>query len=101
MTADTFYTVLASFYCLTFKNISAREREVTPSTIHAVVRSVKLHWHLGIFNFILRLTLCKRNPQLLKSGKVGMRNLSIVASILSLDLEIRNIKWFPCFHNLV
>ena len=36
-----------------------REQELTPPTIHTVAKSVKLNWHLGIFNFILRLRLCK------------------------------------------
>ena len=35
------------------KNTCEREREVTPPTIHTVVVSVKLHWHLEISNFIL------------------------------------------------
>ena len=37
-----------------FKNTSEREREITPPTIHAVVSSVKLRWHLGTFNFIVK-----------------------------------------------
>ena len=57
---------------LIFKNTCEREREVTPPTIH----SVKLHWHLGIFNFILRLTLCKRKLQSFKSA--ATRNAKLV-----------------------
>ena len=39
------------------KSTIVREREVTPPTIHKVVNIVKLHWHLGILNSILRLRL--------------------------------------------
>ena len=68
MIADSFYTVLAWFCCQIFKNTCEREREVTPPTIHAVVSSVKLHWHLRIFNFILRLRLFKLNTLSLLSA---------------------------------
>ena len=53
-----------------------RERKVAPSTIHAAVKSVKLHWHLGIFNFILRLTLRKRYLHSFKSA--ATRNAKLV-----------------------
>ena len=44
-----------------------RERDVTPPTIHTAVNSVKLHWHLGVFDFILRLRLYKLNTLSLHS----------------------------------
>ena len=43
--------------------------EVTPSTIHTVVGCVKLHWYLGIFNFIPRLRLQIEYVVIVVSGK--------------------------------
>ena len=34
-----------------------RERAKSHTSIHGVIKNVKLHWNLGIFNFIVRLTL--------------------------------------------
>ena len=54
MTADSFYS-LSLVLLLNIQNTSGRERDVTAPTIHIVVTSIKPLWHLGIFNFIVRL----------------------------------------------
>ena len=62
MTADSFYILLISFCCFKiFKNTCEGEREVSRPKIHAVVCSVKVHCHLGLFNFKLRLRLYHLN----------------------------------------
>ena len=58
MTANTFYSFSLVVLLNIQKYLREREQEVTPPTIHTVVSSVQLHWHLkGIFDFILRLRL--------------------------------------------
>ena len=51
------------------KYLREKEREVTPPTIHTVISSVKLHWNLGIFNFVLRLRLQIEYDDNVISGK--------------------------------
>ena len=53
---------------LNFQKYLREKAKVTPPTIHTVVSSVKLHWHLGIFNSILRLTPHKLNTLSLLSA---------------------------------
>ena len=81
MTADSFYTVLASFCC--YSEILVEESE----KLHTVVSKVKLHWHLGLFNFIMRQGLCKLNP--LSMWSAATANFKMVYCELE-DIEVGN-----------
>ena len=67
MTVDSFYTVLASFV-VKYSKIQMRESEKSHLQQYTVVSSVKLHWHSGISNFIVRLRLYKVNTLSLLSA---------------------------------
>ena len=91
MTADSFYIVLASFCCWIFRNTNESERDVTPPTIHTVVSNVKLHWNLGIFNFIviLRLRLQIEYVVIVISGNCKFENGQLLQSTFhSVELKL-------------
>ena len=92
MTADSFCTVLASFFYLKIlKNTNEREREVTPPTIHTILRSKKLHWHLGI-NFIMTLRLQIASAVIVESGNCKFENGLVFPQITSNSLNTTKHK---------
>ena len=77
-----FYSV-SLVLLLIFKNTCEREQKIIPPTIHADVKSINVHWNLGIFNFIVRLTMYKLSPLLLWKAVTAMRKWSIANLKLS------------------
>ena len=76
-----------------YSKILARESEKSrPPTIHAVVKSVKLQWNLGIFNFILRLTLYKLGPlSLERAAAANAKMVNLVSYFMHNVYSTKNI----------